>query len=477
MTAVGSTTSTIDFTGLASGLNTSEIIQALLNVEREPITRLGDEQTTLEGQHSELQSLQGSLTQLSLDAQELGSPTLFKSAQSVTSSEPARVAATASTSAGAGVGGYEVEVTQLANSGQRTFTFKSPAAAEKVTIDGQEIEVAAGATVQDFVEEINADSSATVYAAALGEESVVLSTRETGATGAGFIAVADPGETLVEQAGLAREGRNAEYEIDGVKGSSASNKLTGAIPGVTLELKALTSASGPVTVDVQPPSASVSAVVSQVQAFVSLYNSTIGSINTQLTTKPPTSPSGTGELQTGTLFGDFEMTNLLNAMRQAMYEPGKELPAAMSSLADIGISTGAPTGQGAPSQSAIEGQLTLNTAELESAIESNQGGVEKLLQSFSKSFYALVNAEAGPGGTLEARINGDSEQVSELGAKITAMNENLAVRQQALATEFEKMEKAVAESKSISSRLSEQLTSMLAGEASSGSSSSSSSSS
>ena len=104
---------------------------------------------------------------------------------------------------------------------------------------------------------------------------MVLSTRETGAK-AGFIAVTDPGGTLVEQAGLAKEGQNAEYTIDGVAGSSASNKLTSAIPGVTLELKALTTTTGPVTVDVQPPGPSVSGIVTQVQAFVTLYNSTIG---------------------------------------------------------------------------------------------------------------------------------------------------------------------------------------------------------
>jgi flagellar hook-associated protein 2 len=474
MTAISSTAAApINFSGLSSGLNTPEIISALLGVEREPITRLSDEQTTLEGQHTQLQSIQSSLTQLTFDAQELGSPTLFKASQTVSSSEPARIAATAT--AGAAVGGYEVEVTQLANSGQRTFTFKSPAAAETLEIDGKEIEVAAGASIQDLVDKINGDSSATVYAAALGEETVVLSTRETGATGAGFIAVSDPGGTLVEQAGLAKEGRDAEYTIDGVAGSSASNKLTSAIPGVTLELKALTTATGPVTVDVEPPGPNVSTVVSQVQAFVSLYNSTIATMNTQLSTKPPESPASTSEMQTGTLFGDFELTGLLNGMRQSIYEPGKELPAEMSSLADIGISTGAPSGKGTPSQTAIEGQLTVNTAELESAIQSNPAGVEKMLQGFSKSFHTLVNAAAGPGGTLEARISGDSEQVSELTSRITTMNELLTVRQQALESEFEAMEKVVAQNKSISSRLSEQLDSMLAGDAGASSSSSSAS--
>ncbi len=474
MTIVSSSTSgaPISFSGLSSGLNTSEIISALLGVERTPITHLTDEQITLEGQHTQLQSIQSSLTQLTFDAQELGSPVLFNTSQAVTSSEPTRIAASAT--AGAAVGGYEVSVTQLANSGQRTFTFKSPVAAEKLTIDGKEIEVAAGASIEDLVKAINSDSTATVYAAAVGKETVVLSTRETGATGAGFIAVSDPGGTLVEQAGLAKEGVNAEYTIDGVAGSSATNKLTSAIPGVTLELKALTATTGPVTVDVQPPGPSVTAIASQVQAFVTLYNSTIGAINTQLTTKPPASPGSATELQTGTLFGDFELGNLLNGMRQSIYEPGKELPAGMSSLADIGISTGAPTGNGTPSQSAVEGQLTVNTAQLESAIQANPAGVEKMLQSWSKGFQELVNANAAPGGSMEARITGDTAQTSELSSRIANMNEMLAIRQKTLESEFAAMEKIMAQSQTQSSWLSAQLSSMLASNSSSSSSSKSS---
>jgi flagellar hook-associated protein 2 len=474
MTTVTSSTSgaPISFSGLSSGLNTSEIISALLGVERAPVTRLTDEQITLEGQRTQLQSIQSNLTQLTFDGQELGSPTLFNTSQAVTSSEPTRV--TAATTAGAAVGGYEVNVTQLANAGQRTFTFKSPAATETLTIDGKEIEVAAGASIEDVVKAINSDSTATVYAAAVGTETVVLSTRETGASGAGFIAVTDPGGTLVEQAGLAKEGQNAEYTIDGVAGISASNKLTSAIPGVTLELKALTTTTGPVTVEVQPPGPNASAIVAQVQAFVKLYNSTIGTINTQLTTKPPSDPASATELQTGTLFGDFELTSLLDGMRQGIYQPGTGLPAEMSSLANIGISTGAPTGNATPSQATLEGQLTLNTAQLESAIQANPAGVQKMLQSFSTGFQELVNANAGPGGSLEARISGDTTQSSELGSRITTMNEMLAIRQKTLESEFAAMEKVMAQSQSQSAWLSAQLSSMLASDSSSSSSSKSS---
>ncbi len=461
----------INFSGLGSGLNTSEIISALMGIERQPITRFTDEQSTLEGQSAQLRSIQSNLSQLTFDAQELGSPLLFSSSQAVTSSEPTRIAAT--TTAGAAVGGYEVNVTQLANSGQRTFNFKSPAAADKLTIDGKEIEVAAGASIEGLVKEINSDSTATVYAAAVGSETVVLSTRETGAK-EGFIAVSDPGGTLVEQVGSAKEGRNAEYTIDGVAGSSASNKLTSAIPGVTLELKALTTTTGPVTIEVQPPAASPTKIVAQVQAFVTLYNSTIAAIQKQLKTKPPASPQSAAELQTGTLFGDIEFTNMLDQMRQSIYRPGEGLPAGMASLADIGVSTGATTGKGTPSQSAVEGQLTLDTAKLEGAIGANPEGVEKMLQSWSKGFAETLNVEAAPGGTLEARIEGDSTQVAELTKRIATMNEMLAVRQKTLQAEFLAMEHVVAQNQAQSSWLSQQMASMLS--ASAGSSSSSSSS-
>jgi len=476
MTAsVGSATAGAPLTvsGLASGLNTSQIISSLLAIEREPVTRLSNQQTTIEGEQAQLRSIQSSLTQLSFTAQELGSPVLFKTEQTVSSSNPVQIGATTST--GAAIGGYEVEVTQLANAAQRTFAFKSPAAAETLTIDGQEFEVPAGASIQTLVSKINSDPKATVYAAATNDETLVLSTRATGATGPGYIAVSDGGGMLVEDGALAKEGRNAELTVDGVPASSTSNTVTDAIPGVSLSLKALTTGSGPVTIVVEPPAPNKSAIVSQVQSFVSLYNTTVSAIEKQLSTKPPSDPVTTAELQTGTLFGDPELEGVLNGMRQGIYQPQSGLPLEMSSLADIGIGTGAATGSGAPAQSAIEGQLKLNTAELESAIESNPAGVEQVLRQWSTGFQTLVNAEALPSGNLEVRIGGDSTQLTELTQRIGAMNEAIALRQRTLEAQFAAMEAAVSRNQSQSSYLAAELAS-LNGESSSSSSSASPSS-
>ena len=450
----------INITGLASGLNTNEIISAMMAVEREPVTHLSDQQTTLQAQQTMLHQLQGNLQQLAFSAADLSSPTLFETAQTVTSSDPSQV--TALSTKGAGVGGYEVNVSQLANSAQRTFTFTSPASADTLTIDGQEISIKAGASIQEVANAINSDSSATVYAAALEEGTLVLSNRATGNTGEGFIAVSDTAGALSEVAGKAKQGKDAEYSVDGVAGTSSSNTVKNAIAGVTLSLNALTTVSGPVTVNVAAPAPSVSGITAQVESFVKLYNSTIGSIHSQLTTKPPEHPQTASEFGTGTLFGDNDLGSLVSSMRQAIYTPTEGLSAEMASLADIGVSTGSGSGSAVPSTGAVEGELQLNASKLSEAIQNNPEGVEKMLQKWSASFQKTVNADAEPGGNLDTRINGDSTTIAQLSEHITSMNEMLEVRQKSLQAQFVAMEQIVSQNQSQQAWLTSQLTALMA---------------
>ncbi|MGA2453818.1 MAG: flagellar filament capping protein FliD [Solirubrobacteraceae bacterium] len=430
----------ITITGLASGLETSKIIGALMGAEREPVTHLTDEQQKLQAEQSDLQGIQSSLQQLASAASEFSLPSLFENSQTVTSNEPARVSAAIAAGSGAGVGGYEVEVTQLANSAQRTFKFTSPTSDETITIEGHEITLTAGETAKQLASAINSDSSATVYAAVLEGETLVLSNRATGNTGTEFIKVTDPGGALTET-GTAREGKNAEFKVDGVAGSAATNTVTNAIAGVTLTLGGLTP-NGPVTIDVGAPGPSASAVEAQVQAFVKLYNSTVEAIQTQLQIKPPVKPTS-GEFGVGVLFGDVELTSLLDSMRTTMYEPIKGLEANMSSPFDIGISTGKPSGEGTTSQASLEGKLTLEPAKLAEAVKANPTGVEQMLQGWSLNLQSLVNAAGGPGGTIEGRTTGDSSQITELTSQINTMNEMLAHREKALQATYAELETVI----------------------------------
>jgi flagellar hook-associated protein 2 len=450
--------SPISISGLASGLDTSSIISALMAAEREPVTRLTDAQEKLQGQQKALASIQSNLQELAFAASEFSMPSLFESSQAVTSSEPTRVSA--ATSDGAGIGGYEVEVTQLANSAQRTFTFTSPAAEDTLTIDGNSFTVKAGESAKEFANAINSDSSATVYAAVLEGSTLVLSNRATGNTGAEFITVTDPGATLVEKAGSAKEGKNAEYSVDGAAGTSTSNTVTNAIAGVTLTLGGLTT-TGPVTIDVQAPGASVSAVEAQVQSFVKLYNSTVEAIQKQLSTKPLTKPTNASEFGTGTLFGDVELESLLGNMRQSMYEPIAGLAAEMSNPSNLGISTGAVSSGGA-SQASIEGLLTLNSTKLSEAVKTNPAGVQQMLEKWSQGLQSTLESVGGPGGTLEARTNGDNTQITQLTSQIATMNEMLAVREKALQATYAELESAISRNTSQANWLTSQEASLAA---------------
>ncbi|MGH2864240.1 MAG: flagellar filament capping protein FliD, partial [Solirubrobacteraceae bacterium] len=300
----------------------------------------------------------------------------------------------------------------------------------------------AGESAKEFASSINTNSKAPVYAAVLEDGTLVLSSRATGNTGKEFIKLSGAGGVLSEVAGTAKEGKDAEFEVDGVAGTSSSNTITDAIPGVTLALGGLTP-NGPVTIDVEPPGPNASAVEAQVQSFVKLYNSTVEAIQTQLQTKPPSKYTSTSEYGTGILFGDVELTGLLDNMRVSMYEPIAGLPAEMSSPFDIGISTGAATGSGTSSAASLEGLLTLEPAKLAEAVKSNPAGVEKMLQQWSQSLQSQINTVGAPGGALEVRANGDSSQVTELASQIDSMNEMLAQREKALQRTYAELESVI----------------------------------
>jgi flagellar hook-associated protein 2 len=452
----------LNVTGLASGLDTNQLVSQLMAIERQPRDRLAAQQTLVSATKSLLQGFQTKLRSVSDATLGLRSPALFAQSQSVESSDPTRVLA--STATGAGVGGYQVAVTQLANAAQRTFSFTSPASAGTITIDGHDTAVAAGASIGDLVNAINSDASATVYAAATDSGTLVLSSRQTGETGAGFIAVSDPTGSLTEQAAKAKQGQDAQFDVDGVAGSSHSNTVTNAIAGVSLTLKGVTTTSGPVTVTVGAPGADASAIKQALQSFVDTYNSTVDAIRAKLDERSVPNATTATDKQKGLLFGDQELSDLLAQMRQAIYAPIAGLPDGMNSLADLGVSTGDSTGT--VSQDAVAGKLTLDASKLDAAVAANPSGVRDLLMGtpsatgWAQSFQTIVDGAAAPSGALSARIDGESSEISDLTTSIADWDDRLALRQKSLQSQFAAMEAALSQSQSQGQWLSGQLASL-----------------
>jgi flagellar hook-associated protein 2 len=421
-------------------------------IDQQPITALQNQSSGLTATNTQLSSIQTALQQLSANAKALGSASLFSNIQTATSTNSTLASATTKTGTGAVIGSYQVGVTNLASSAQRTFSFTSPTAADSVTIDGQQISLNAGASAQDLVNAVNSNSNVDVWATATDSGTVVFSNRATGDTGTNFIQVSDTSGSLTEQTALAQRGTNAQYTVNGVAHSSASDTITNEIPGVTLTLNGLTTTSGTVTVDVSPPAPNSQSIQTAVQAFVTSHNQVISQIQTQLSTQPSKS-----DPTVGTLFGDPDLRDLLGNMRQAMYTSGSGLPTGMASMLDIGVSTGAASGSSLPSQNSINGDLTLDADTLTQAFTNDPNGVVAVLKSWSQSFSGLVDTQAQVGGTIDTRIQGDNQQISDISNRIQAMQETLNAKQTALQAQFAALEATLSQNQSTASWLTGQI--------------------
>jgi flagellar hook-associated protein 2 len=471
--------SSLQITGLASGLNTNAVVQALMAAQQQQVTNLQNQQSGITALNKQLTSIQTALQTVADDAQALGSPDLFKSTQTISSTNSTLVGATATGSNGAVVGSYQISVTALASASQRTFLFSSPANADTVTIDGHDTSLAAGASAQDFVNAINNDKNATVWATvtgtdpSTGKSQVVLSERNTGqpASPTGFVTVTGDSEgALSEQAQYATAGTNAAYSINGgspqtstantISGVAVASPNSGApgatqtIPGVSLSLNALTG-SVPITVTVGAPAPSTQNIQTAIQKFITDYNSAIGQIQTQLSQTPSSS-----DPTQGTLYNDTDLRNLLSSMRQQMTQTLSGLSGSYNNMLQIGVSTGASSGSGTISTSALAGDLTLDTNALSTALTTDPTSVHQMMQSWSIKFSSLVDLEAGPGGTMSTRISTDNTRNSFLATQISNLQEANQVKQNQLVQEFAAMEAALSKNQSTASWLTSQLNSL-----------------
>ena len=164
------------------------------------------------------------------------------------------------------------------------------------------------------------------------------------------------------------------------------------------------------------------------------------------------------------LNGDTTLQDVLTQMRQAIYTAVPGLPSGMSSLADIGISTG--DASSTISNDALEGKLTIDTAKLDDALANDPQGVRNLLAGpsnvggWERSFESIVHNADTTGGPLDAAINSQADQIKQLQSDIADWDARLALKQQTLQAQFTAMETALSQSQQQSSWLSGQIASL-----------------
>ncbi len=347
-----------------SGLDVGATVDQLMYVERAPERLLQAKQADLQNQTTALTSLQTQMKTLSTNINSLKDITGVFGNKTTSSSDYTIMTATADSSAVSAT--HVVTVANLASTG--SIYSDSLATADTTFANGTlSFSIAGGAAVNvvlddtnhtlqkaaEYINSRNLGVTANIVTDSKGARLALVSTKSGDA---GDI------DILSSPAGLAfhqgTEGKNANFTMDGVPASSATNTVTGIISGVTLQLAGF-SASKEVKLTV---AADTNAIKGAINSFVSTYNSLVTNINNQFTVDKT---SGA----VGVLAGDSTLRDVqaqLLGMTSFALPEGSQ--SAVTCLASLGI------------RMANDGTLTVTASDMDNALTAHFDDVQSFLQ-------------------------------------------------------------------------------------------------
>ena len=196
-------------------------------------------------------------------------------------------------------------------------------------------------------------------------------------------------------------GANANFSINGLAVSSASNTVTDVIDGVTLNL--LTATSSAITIDVKTDT---DTIVADVQAFVDKYNA-YATLFKDLTKYDATTGSA------GVLQGDSTARSVMSQIRSELGKSVTGLSGSYTSLADIGISidkSGVMTFTPSTFKTAFAAAPTEVTGVFASTTVSGTAveGVAEKLETLMEGFLVSTT------GIFDSRISSLNTQLTDI---------------------------------------------------------------
>ncbi|BCO08492.1 flagellar hook-associated protein 2 [Desulfolithobacter dissulfuricans] len=445
---------TISFGGLATGLDTNGIIDAIMNVERQPLARLETDKTWLNNRLSAFTELDSKLNTFLDSIANLGDPdVLAKRSVSLSSSD--YFSATVSSEALAGTS-YQVEVLSIAQV-QKTVSDAGFADKTSNTFGTGTLNLTVGTTttgieitaennsLEGIMQAINDaglgvtasiinDGTASPYRLMLTGEDVgtSFSLDTTGLTGG-----TDTLGTFTDT----QTATQAHIQVDGIDIYSDNNTISEAIPGVTLDLTQ-TSTGTTTRVDVELNKTSIQ---STIEEFAKGYNEVIQFITGQSTM---------GDTEAGVLAGDAGINSIKRHLQNMLTDPYSN-SGVFSTLSELGFET------------QKDGTLVVNSEKLSDAIDTNLDSVTSLLagddgQSGLASEFQdyLESMTDSSNGMLAGRKEAINNNIEQIDAQIERTEARLAKREETLRAQYLAMEQLVSQWNSTGDYLMQQLDSI-----------------
>ena len=418
-------------TGIGSGLDVESLVAQLVLSDVQPAEqRINLTEAKFQAQISAYGSVKGALSSFQTAASSAAQASQYM-AFSATSSSPDIL--TASASASAMAGNYEVEVTNLAASqslssvafdattdavGEGTlsitlgassylaandlsnpdtisaFTAKEGASAVNVVIDSSNNTLAG---LRDAINAADAGVTASIINDGSGYR-LVLQSKETGAENGFNLSVADADGVDTDTSGLSRfaffraedgssttnldhnkAASDASFTINGLQISSASNSVSTAIEGVTLKLSETTSDGGSVAINIARDTAKAK---NALNTFVNNFNELTKTLNSFTNYD---AEAGKGSLLTGDSTLRTLSRTIRNYLNDAVSNGGS-----YSTLAELGLTT-----------KVVDGTLEIDDTKLQKVLDEDPSDIARVLAAFGTPTNNNVRFISGSSATVE----------------------------------------------------------------------------
>ncbi len=432
--------------GIASGMDTEALVQALLEAERIPKYRLETKVAETQDKLAAWTQLDAAVSSLYSKTQALTSYSNWQR-MSVAAGSSGIVGATATVAADPAT--YDIHVEYLAASHRlasdpQASTAEALSLSGDFTIGGQPITVESTDTLSSIRDKINTASANMAtgdkVSATIINSSLVIKRQETGDT---QISLADGASGVLKSLGILdasdlvknelQAARNLSATIDGIAiDSSANTNLSSIVNGLTLSF----TATGDSTLTVSHDTTFIRGMIDD---FIATYNSTMQAAEEQ--TKVTLS-EGDEAISRGLLQGE----NLAVALQQKsrafvtnrVTDPGA-LDQAFNSLQTIGIWTESRDNRLAITDSVkLEDALTNNFALVEDLFRDYEGGIARKLDGYLNSLTSPID------GSIVARTTNMQTSITDMYDEMDKIDARILRLEDQLWEQFARMEDAMA---------------------------------
>ncbi len=450
----------ITISGIGSGLDINSLVKQLMSAEQQPMNQIRKQESTTNSKISAYGQLSSSISAFQSALKGLSGTGLGACTASSSSG-----AITVTTSSGASPGNYNVQVTQLAQAAKLVSPGHADASAS-LGAGTLSISVAGGASValapagtslnelRDAINAANLGVTANVVddGGANGKR-LMIAGKDTGSgktialsgTGAlagfsfdpnaavnfGYDGSGNPPSVMSQT----QPAQDAVVSIDGMKITSATNTISGALPGVTLRVTQTTTSAA--TIDVQRDAG---AVKSSVNAMVKAWNDLKSLVGTQTAWNDS---SRTGAVLHGDSGPASVLRHMRNAITQAVAGAG-----GYTRLTDVGISF------------QKDGTLAVNDSKLQSALDNHPSDLQALFagsDGVATRLNTLVTGMLGESGLITTRKDGLNATLRGLTRRESAEQARLDAMESRYRAQYTRLDASLSSMQNTSTYLAQQL--------------------